>query len=187
MARLPPLGLDDAPAETASLLRRIEQERGFISVFHATLAHSPGALDAYESLSRHCRLATPLEPELREIVILRIEQHLGNEYEWRRHVPAALRSGVAPEQIAELDSWRESTGFSDRQRAALAVVDDHLARRAVTTRTFDNLRAVFSPDEVIELLLLVGMYLLGAAIILPLDLLADDTAEPASIPLSVPR
>lgn len=182
MARVPYVDPDRAPDDVQALLADIRERRGFVSNLHRALAHAPGALRAYEALSHHCRLETPLPRRLREIVILRIAQQLPNEYEWRRHVPAALESGASEPAISDLGDWPASGAYTEQERAALRLVDEHLGPDPISDACMAELRASFSDDEVIELLMLLGHYLLTGLLILAIDLPADDTSEPASIP-----
>lgn len=93
-----------------------------------------------------------------ELVILRVAWRCQSAYEWRQHVPLALRAGLAPEQIEAVAGHDSMNAFTDRQRALLAVSDDLLTQRAMSEATWRKLRANLIDREVIELCLLVGHY-----------------------------
>lgn len=157
-------------------------ERGPVSVLQRALANSPDAARVYVAMSHHVRNGSGLENDLREIVILRVQAHLGGEYEWRRHVPAAGLAGVSSEQISQLTSWRGSHCFSPRHRAGLALTEAYLQRVGVAD-AMTEVRQHFTEAETVELCLLIGFYLLGGALILPFDLADGDSHGPAPIPL----
>jgi alkylhydroperoxidase family enzyme len=93
-----------------------------------------------------------------ELVILRVAWRCRSVYEWRQHVPLALRAGLAPGQIDAIAEHNSMNAFTDRQRALLAVSDDLLAHRAISEPTWRKLRATLTDREVIEVCLLVGHY-----------------------------
>ena len=93
-----------------------------------------------------------------ELVILRVAWRCRSAYEWRQHVPLALRIGLSPEQIEAIAGQDSTGGFNDRQQALLAASDDLLAERAMTEATWQRVRANLTDREVIELCLLIGHY-----------------------------
>jgi 4-carboxymuconolactone decarboxylase len=183
MAQLPYVGDADASPEQLAVLAEVLAERGQVSGFARSLVHSPSALRAYEALSRKVRTETPLSAELREVVILRMAQRYANEYEWRRHCAAALRIGLPEAKLAALTAWRTSDAFDERERCALALVEDCADRLRPDAATLAAATAAFAPDELIEVLMLIGFYALVAALMIPLGLIDDDGHAPAPVPM----
>ena len=93
-----------------------------------------------------------------ELVILRVAWRCRSVYEWRQHVPLALRIGLAPEQIDAIAEQHSINSLTGRQQALLAASDDLLAQRALTEATWHQVRANLTDREVIELCLLIGHY-----------------------------
>ena len=93
-----------------------------------------------------------------ELVILRVAWRCRSVYEWRQHVPLALRIGLTPEQIRAVAAGDSTNGLGERQRALLAVTDDLLGQRAISEPTWRSVRATLTDRELIELCLLVGHY-----------------------------
>jgi alkylhydroperoxidase family enzyme len=172
------LNCDPAAAEA---LNRVLQRRGFISMVNKVLANSPGALDAFDNFSRHINSESPLDKPLRELLILRITQLVGNAYEWRRHIPIALEAGVAQRDIEGLSYWRD-LDLGERQRAALALAEEVVAGWRVTDETRAALTEAFAPNEVVELVLTTGWHLLVATLILTLGLIEDDEPVAPLVP-----
>jgi alkylhydroperoxidase family enzyme len=71
---------------------------------------------------------------------------------------ARLRSGLAAEAIEAIAEHNSTDGFSDRQRALLAISDELLSIRAISEPTWRQARAALTDREVIEVCLLVGHY-----------------------------
>lgn len=62
-----------------------------------------------------------LEPRLRELVEVRTAQLTGAPESLFRHVREALELGESQGRLAGLAGWRRSPGFSESERAALAL------------------------------------------------------------------
>jgi len=73
------------------------------------------------------------------------------------HTDEALRDGEKVERLMLLDAWSESSAFSDKERAALAWIEEVtlIADSGASKEAFDGLKAHFS-DEEIGWLTLVG-------------------------------
>ncbi len=96
-----------------------------------------------------------------ELVILRVAWHCRAAYEWRQHVAIGLRAGLSADQIAAValpGAPRAGGVWSERQSALLAATDELLVVRALSTPTWERLRATLSERERIELCMLVGHY-----------------------------
>lgn len=173
MGRVAYLEDSNASAEAIDALAAVRERRGFVSNVHRALAHSPSALNAFERFSMHVNGESRLDVRTRELVILRTAQLLGNEYEWRRHVPKALQAGVPLESLKGLAEMNPP-GLAKKELAALALVKEHVAGPGTTPVTVEAVRTAYGEEFLIELLMTMGWYLLVAALILPLDLVADD-------------
>jgi len=129
-----------------------------------------GPPNIFTTLGRHPRLFRPwlrysaqlmpfgqLPRRDTELVILRVAWRCRSAYEWHQHVPLGLRVGLTPDEVAGV---AESTagGFTERQRALLAVTDELLTQRALSDATWRAVQSTLSEREAIELCLLVGNY-----------------------------
>lgn len=64
-----------------------------------------------------------VEPELLELVRIRASQINGCAFCIDMHTKDALAAGEDTQRLFLLDAWRESPGYSDRERAALALTE----------------------------------------------------------------
>lgn len=132
------------------------EDRAPIALYRA-LAHSPAILRAYGALASGLRNEATVARELRELVILRVAQLTGSEYEWAHHRFMAEAVGLRAEQVACLADWRVAKIYDERQRAALELVDEvHVA--AVTDATFDGVRSLLGDTDAVELLVVAAFY-----------------------------
>lgn len=63
----------------------------------------------------------------------------------------AVQQRLGLEKFRALDGWRESSLFSERERAALAFAEEATLHKEVSDETFDALRKHFSEREIAEI------------------------------------
>jgi AhpD family alkylhydroperoxidase len=116
------------------------------------------APDAYRAVSgvevylRGCGL----EKSLMELVKMRASQINGCAFCLNMHSQDARKSGETEQRLYLLNAWREAPFYSERERAALALTEHltHLPTEGARPAEVDRL---FSPIEVANLILLIGM------------------------------
>jgi alkylhydroperoxidase family enzyme len=168
VARVPYVSQPADPI-TEEVFEIFDQEgRAPIALYQA-LANSPKLLRAYSTLAKGLRYEADTPRELREIVILRIGQLTGSEYEWAHHRKMAADAGVPEEKVTGLQRWRESELFDPRERAALRCADE-MHDLALSDEGFRELSEVFTNAEVVEIVLLVAFYETVARVIQALGL-----------------
>jgi alkylhydroperoxidase family enzyme len=183
-SRLPPL----APGEWDDVLTRV-------------LENSPGGTDEpmhiFTTLGRAdpdlfrrwlgfggALLAGSLPGRLRELVIMRTAARFGGRYEWAQHIALAEAQGVTSAELAALGagaSGLDAIDWALLERAALRAVDETADEGAVADATWDALADLLRESELIELLMLIGHYLMLTTVLrslrLPLEPRAEALAE----------
>jgi AhpD family alkylhydroperoxidase len=102
--------------------------------------------------------AGPLGHTLIALVKTRASQINGCAYCLHMHTSDALKEGERPERLYLLDAWDESTMYTPRERAALAWTEA-LTRVSAThapDADYEGLTPHFSPEEIVELTLLIA-------------------------------
>lgn len=96
----------------------------------------------------------------RELVILRSCAACHAEYEWGVHVAAfAAKAGFSPAQLSDTCSSRPDAAlWSAQQRSIIAMVDELHADAQISDATWSGLAAEFSDDQLVELVMLAGLY-----------------------------
>lgn len=98
------------------------------------------------------RAASPLEPELRSLVQVRVSQINWCAFCVDLNSAAALARHSSREKLDALSRYRESELFSDRERAALGYAEAMTdSTRRVDDALFSQLRRHFSEQEIVEL------------------------------------
>ncbi len=97
---------------------------------------------------------------LRELLILRTCVIARNEYEFNLHVQTiSEHMGLTRAQIEDLKEEQINGDlWSDREQALIHLIDGLVSRIEVTQPVFDEARRHFSEAELVELVLLVGLY-----------------------------
>ncbi|QHQ34239.1 carboxymuconolactone decarboxylase family protein [Algicella marina] len=101
---------------------------------------------------------SPLERELVHLVKLRASQINGCAFCIHMHVSEALRDGDTPLRLHMLPAWRESSLYSQRERAALAWTEalTLVAESGAPDGDWQLVEAAFDPDERAWLSLTIG-------------------------------
>jgi AhpD family alkylhydroperoxidase len=108
----------------------------------------------YRSLDR---AASPLEPELRSLVQVRISQINWCSFCVDLNSAAAIERHSTPEKLTALPQHATSPLFSDRERVALAYAETVTdPARRVDDALFAQLHRHFSDQEIVELTALIS-------------------------------
>jgi AhpD family alkylhydroperoxidase len=115
-----------------------------------------GAVQAMQQLQAYVQ-KSGLEPSLVELVKIRASQINGCAYCLHMHTRDARKMGETEERIYLLNAWRESSLYSERERAALEWTETLtlVAQKGVPDEVFERARAQFEEDELVDLALAV--------------------------------
>ena len=178
MARLPYIDPEDAPEPVREALERVPPLNVFRMVANAETAFRPWLRFGGVLLSD-----LALDPLVRELAILRVARLTPHaEYEWVQHVPIAKACGATDEQIVALE--RDDVGaacFSGLQQTALRFTTEVVRDARASDETFAALAELVSPREVVELLLVIGQYMMLARVMATTDMELDEPAAPGSL------
>jgi alkylhydroperoxidase family enzyme len=93
-----------------------------------------------------------------EIVILRVALNCRARYEWEQHQGLARRAGLTSADIERIRDGSSAKGWTPRQAAILAVVDELHADRFVSDEIWARASEHLPPEQMIELCMLTGHY-----------------------------
>ena len=158
MARLPCIEEKDRP-EHAKLIADIRAQRGGrLSHLYATLLNSPAVAAGWLHFLTAVRQHTKLPGKYRELVILQVAVLNGADYEYKSHVPHALKEGVTQQQIDAIPDWQKSAAIDDRMRAVLAYGEAMTRDIEVPDKVFDAVHAFLDDQETMELTATIAAY-----------------------------
>jgi 4-carboxymuconolactone decarboxylase len=167
MARLP----NATPAQLSEFVRTSGlPENAPSSNAFRMLAHAPAVGAQALRLVLTLLTETELDPRLRELVILRVVQRCNGRYAWVQHAPMAGTVGVTNAQIAALERGEVPADlFEDRERKAFVLADEILETCSAKEVTFAAVHKIFSPREIVELVLLTGYFRMISGLMTTLD------------------
>lgn len=107
------------------------------------------AMSGVELALSTCRIEKPL----RELIKLRVSQINGCAFCIDMHWKDARADGESEERLYSLPAWRESTCYSDRERAGLQFAEEltRIADRALPESVHESVRSHFSDEELSDL------------------------------------
>ena len=95
-----------------------------------------------------------LDAKLRELVILRVAQIEGGEYEWIQHVPIAISVGATQMQVDAIErNTIDPECFTDVERAAMRFTEEVVNRVKADEATVRELMKFLSAREIVEMIL----------------------------------
>lgn len=112
----------------------------------------PKALKGMLKMEKHVAKSN-LKHSLRELIKLRASQINGCTYCIEMHTKDALENGETEQRIHALEEWRETTLFSDRERAALAWTEalTLISENGISDSLYNTVLGYFSEKELIAL------------------------------------
>jgi 4-carboxymuconolactone decarboxylase len=124
-----------------------------------------------------------LDPLLRELAILRVARLTPHaEYEWVQHVGIAQAVGATPDQIGALE--RDQTAapcFSAAEQAVLRFTTEVVRDARASDAALAALSDALSPREIVELLMVIGQYMMVARVMATTHMELDEPVDPAAL------
>jgi AhpD family alkylhydroperoxidase len=112
-----------------------------------------------------------------ELLILRVAHNCDCAYEWHHHERLGAEAGLTADEIARVRVGPDADGWSARRVTLLRAADELHERRDLSQGTWDELAAMLSERELIELPLLVGHYEMLAMTLNALRVVPDPPAS----------
>jgi 4-carboxymuconolactone decarboxylase len=98
----------------------------------------------------------------RELIILRTAWNCRSRYEWGQHVEIGLRAGVTDDEILRVAQGSDAFAGQPSQWL-LSACDEICAQQFISDATWEQLAARYDRKRLIEILMLVGHYIMIAA------------------------
>ena len=119
-----------------------------------------------------------LDPQLRELAILRTGIVGDSRFEYSQHMKVARTVNIPEAKLAAIKGWTTSGLFSPAERAVMAATDELLSRNLVEDATFAELKRHLSDQQILELFYAIGLWRMHGLITRALHLEYDtDTTE----------
>jgi len=140
--------------------------------------YSTKTTEHLRALNRYLRFQAGLTPRVREIAILATAREMDSQFEWVAHEPEALKEGVEP-HVIDVIKHRKSTQGLDETDAIVIELGRQIWRdHKVSSETFAKAKALFGPNKLVDLVLLMGNYAGTAALLTAVDMQLHKGAKP---------
>jgi alkylhydroperoxidase family enzyme len=124
----------------------------------STLGRQRGLFRAWLRFSASMMPGGKLSRYDTELVILRVATLRACQYERDHHERIGKREGIGRDVLARIDIGPSHVGWSERERALLSGVDRLVGEKDLDDATWSALARHYTPEQLVELCLLVGQY-----------------------------
>jgi len=140
--------------------------------------YSEQSLEHAQGLNRYLRFETRFSPRVRETAILITARELDCQFEWTAHEPEALKEGVPPAVIDVIKHRKATDGLDEMDAAIIELGREIWVDHKVSAETFARAKALFDPQDLVELVMLMGMYANTAALLIAFGMQLRPGQEP---------
>ncbi|HEX5006591.1 MAG TPA: carboxymuconolactone decarboxylase family protein [Hyphomonadaceae bacterium] len=131
---------------------------GSLFNLYGTLVNHPKLYGPRLRFGSYLQRDSLLDPETRELAIMRTAYNINTTYEWSHHVEAAKAAGLTDDQIARIARGPSAGEWSEKQRAVLQAADELRREAFVSDATWAALAKYYGMKERIEIVYTVGGY-----------------------------
>jgi 4-carboxymuconolactone decarboxylase len=159
--RIAPLPRAQWDTRTSAILEQMPLRSGDqpLGIF-TTLAHHPRLMRAFMVLGDFLLTKGALPPRSREILILRTAWNCGSSFEWGHHVAFARAAGLSDTEIATIATTHPVPNWPAHEQPLCAAADELHSISQLSDQTWAALREVLSDEQLVELPMLVGNYVM---------------------------
>jgi alkylhydroperoxidase family enzyme len=159
MARLPYVVPEKASPEAQQTFAQLPT---ILNVFKM-IAHADSNFRPLVRLGSTILAQQKLSAKLRELAILRVANLSGSRYEWVQHVSLAMLVGATRAQVDAIEKGDvDGACFDDVERLVLHFTTEIMTEVRCSDDMFTAMRRHFSPQEIVELVIAVGYYMMIA-------------------------
>ena len=177
MARIPYFDPAMATGRAAEWYARLPP----LNIFRM-MGHAGEMLDGFVRLGNQILAFSKIDPVLREIAIVRVGVLCKAGYEVYQHEAISRRLGMDDAKIAAIHEGPDAKAFSDLERLVMRYTDDVVANVRASDATFAPLSKHFSHQEMQELTIAIGYYMMVSRFLETFDV----DIEEASVHLKLP-
>lgn len=161
--RFAQLTMDQLTAEQRPLGEKIMKVSSIgLSGPYNSMLRSPVMGDRMFTLLDYLRFNTSVPRRLNEFAILIQARLWTSQVEWRAHYPLALKAGLAQRVADELAKGNRPAGMQPDEAAVYDLCMELSTRHEVSDAVFQRARALFSEQQLVDLVAVSGTYVTAA-------------------------
>jgi 4-carboxymuconolactone decarboxylase len=144
--------------------------------------YSTTTIEAHNAINSYLRFEAGFDAKIREIAILTVAREMDSRFEWAAHEPEASQAGV-PQNVIDVIKHRKPTqGLSETDAAVIDFGRQALRDHKVTSAAFARVKALFTPQQLVDLVLLMGNYAGTAVLLAAFDMQVPDGKPQLPVP-----
>lgn len=171
MARIP----YPDPAALAPETKEALEKLGPLNIFRM-MAGGEGLLPAFTRMGTYLLFKTKLDPILREIAIIRVGVLSKASYEVFQHERIGRNLGMSDALIQAVHAGPEAKSFAPLQRLVMLYTDDIVQNVRASDATFKPLQQHLSMQELQELTVTIGYYMMVSRFLETFDVDIETTS-----------
>lgn len=132
--------------------------------------YSSNTVEGRTEFNNYLRFEAGFDPKVREVAILTVAREMDSQFEWAAHEPESLKEGV-PQAVIDVVKYRKATqGLDETYAAIIEFGRQTFGDHKVTSDCFARIKKLFTPKQLVELVLLMGNYAATAALLTAFDM-----------------
>ena len=132
--------------------------------------YTPRIAGHMAAINRYLRFEAGFTARVREIAILATAREMDSQFEWVAHEPEALKEGVEPRVIDVIKHRGSTSGLEETDAIVIELGRQIWRDHKVTSELFARAKARFGPNQLVDLVLLMGNYAATAAMLAAVDM-----------------
>ena len=178
MARIPYFDLAKAEGRAKKAFEKLPP----LNIFRM-MGHGGDQVEGFIKLGNQLLYFTKIDPVLREIAIIRVGVLSRAHYEVWQHETIGRKIGMSEALIAAIHEGPHAKAFNEMERLVMLFTDDVVHNVRASAATFNPLAAKLSAQEMQELTMTIGFYMMVSRFLETFDVdLEDDPKGLTSIP-----
>jgi 4-carboxymuconolactone decarboxylase len=157
-ARIAPIPVASLTPEQRTLVAAQIRPDGSLFNLYGTMANHPKLYTPRVRFGSYLQRDSLLDPQTRELAIMRTAWNINAPYEWGHHVEAAKAAGLTDAEIARIARGPDADGWTERQRAVLKAADELRREAFISDATWNTLARHYDMKERIEIIYTIGGY-----------------------------
>lgn len=171
MARIPYFDRDQAQGRAKKAYEKLPN----LNIFRM-MGHSGELLDGFNRMGSQILYFTKLDPILREIAIIRVGVLSNAKYEVWQHERIGRQLGMSAAQIAAIHEGPEAAAFTEAEKEIMRFTDDVVKNVRASDTTWAPLAGRLSHQEMQELTLTIGFYMMVSRFLETFDVDIEEEA-----------
>lgn len=190
MERFPPIAPADRTPEQQSLADsytagwrgQLASPDGRLGGPLDAMLRSPELARRLSTMSDYFRNATSLDQRINEFAVILAARLHNSHYEWSVHSQWAMRDGLSRSIVEAVAEGRRPDSMAEDEAVTYDMLMELAMSQAISQPTFERARAVFSEQQMVDLIAAFGAYRMVAGILALADVPPRATVEPALKP-----